>query len=105
MEMGNTPFISIARYGSCKKVLKIERYLISKGADVNAKNRFGVTVLMNAVTLGGNTDACNLKLVKFLISKGADIKSKNTWGKTALDNIKSYKHKNLQTLEYLKSLK
>jgi len=56
---------------------KIEK-LIKKGADVNAKNKAGVTALMLAA-VNGHTD-----IVKLLLDKGADVNVKDKDGKTAL---------------------
>jgi ankyrin repeat protein len=52
--------------------------LISKGADVNAKDNIGMTPLMAAAE-EGRKDVCEL-----LISKGADINAQDKDGKTAL---------------------
>ncbi|MGX2981911.1 ankyrin repeat domain-containing protein [Helicobacter sp. 23-1045] len=58
--------------------LEIVKYLISKGANVNAKDSFGWTALISASSNG------KLELVKYLISKGADVKAKSNDGYTAL---------------------
>lgn len=53
--------------------------LIEKGADVNARNRFGNTPLMLAA---GRLDP---KAVKVLLEHGADAAATNQFGKTAAD--------------------
>ena len=59
--------------------LEIVKYLISTGADVNAKNDDGWTALIFASTTKGH-----LEIVKYLISKDADINAKRDKGLTAL---------------------
>lgn len=54
------------------------KILIILGADVNSKNRFGSSILHQAVS-GGNA-----KLVELLISKGADVNAKGQFGRTPL---------------------
>ena len=49
------------------------RYLISKGADVNAKFRYGQTPIFKAVDKG------NLEVVKVLLEKGADVNVRDTF--------------------------
>ena len=57
------------------------KYLISKGADVNAKREDGETVLTLALDLGSK---CNLDTIKYLISQGANVNAKNSLGETPL---------------------
>lgn len=47
-------------------------------ADVNAKNKYGNTALMDAVFIGG------LEVVKYLIKRGADVNAKDKYGDTEL---------------------
>lgn len=65
--------------------LEIVKYLISKGADINAKSDKGWTALMAASGEKGHLD-----VVKYLISKGADINARNDDGRTALMNAATY---------------
>jgi len=58
---GWTPLMSASKNGS----IEIVQLLIEKGADVNAKNNLGITVLMQAIK--------HEDIVKLLIHKGADI--------------------------------
>ena len=51
--------------------LALVKQLISKGADVNAKDELEMTPLEAAVEKG------NLSIVKYLVAKGADVNSKN----------------------------
>lgn len=61
------------KYSGCLKRMK---YLVEKGADVNAKSsKHGETALMMAPSL---------EIVKYLISKGADINATDKYGKNAL---------------------
>ena len=54
------------------------KWLIEKGADVNAADKYGNTALMKAC-VKGRTD-----IAEFLIEKGADIDTKGEFGYTAL---------------------
>ena len=58
--------------------LDVMRILIDKGADINAKNKKGVTALILA------TDKGNAELVRFLLDNGADVNAKDSLGYTAL---------------------
>lgn len=58
--------------------LKIVEALITKGADVHAKNKYGVTALMYAAD-GGHAET-----VEMLLAKGADVNAKDNDGWTAL---------------------
>lgn len=59
--------------GGDKKVIE---YLISKGADVNARDWMGFTLMNYAVT--------SKEYIEFLVSRGADINTQDTDGKTPL---------------------
>lgn len=64
------------KYSTCLKMVK---YLVEKGADVNAKSsKHGETALIIASSDG------KLEIVKYLISKGADINAVDKYGKNAL---------------------
>ena len=53
--------------------------LLDKGADVNAKFRYGTTALFKAAERG------NVEVVKLLLARGADVKVKDTfYGATAM---------------------
>ncbi len=53
---------------------EIMKLLISKGADVNGKDKYGFTALIDAVIEG------NAEIVKVLLNKGADVRAKVTDG-------------------------
>ena len=55
------------------------RLLLQAGAQVNAKDSFGMTALMMAATTG------ELDMVRCLVRAGADICGQDEWGYTALD--------------------
>jgi len=56
----------------------IVKYLVSRGADVNAKNRYDSTPLHQA------TLSSNLEAVKYLVSHKADVNAKDSEGNTPL---------------------
>ena len=58
---------------------EVAALLIAKGADVNAKNDFGVTPLYGAAS-GGHKEVAEL-----LIANGADVNVKSNFGETPLD--------------------
>lgn len=62
--------------GNFEEAIKL---LIDKGADINFKDKYGNTVLMNACIMN------NTELVKLLLENGADINAKDKDGYTALD--------------------
>jgi ankyrin repeat protein len=69
-----TPLLEAARRGYSEMALE----LIKGGADVNAKDPYGVTALMFSL-IAGSTDVA-LKLIE----KGADVNSRDVDGRTAL---------------------
>ena len=65
--------------GSWGGNLEAAKFLIEKGANVNAKNAQGSTPLMDVSSYSGN-----LETAKLLIEKGADVNAKDAQGSTAL---------------------
>ncbi len=61
---------------------EIAELLISKGADVNAKNENGQTPLFDAAVAG------HKEIVELLIANGANVNAKNDYGTTPLHNSK-----------------
>ncbi|MDD9900402.1 MAG: ankyrin repeat domain-containing protein [Alphaproteobacteria bacterium] len=59
--------------------LDIAALLIEKGADINAGNTFGNTLLMRAVLLGAGADK-----MQWILEAGADVNAVNYHGRTAL---------------------
>lgn len=63
------------------------RALLDRGADVNAKFRYGATALFKAAEKG------NVEVVKILLDRGADVNVKDTfYGSTALGWASQKKH-------------
>lgn len=74
--------------------LDLVSFLIEKGLDVKASDRYGETVLMCAVQGGKNLD-----VVKLLIDKGSDANSEDITGQTAL--MKASERGNLEIVKLL----
>jgi len=71
----NDQFWEAVRKGDAASVTA----LLDKGADVNAKFRYGTTALFKAAERG------NLEIVKILLARGADVSVKDTfYGATAI---------------------
>lgn len=74
--------------------IDIVKYLIEKGADVNAKEKYGSTVFIYS--------GDNLELIKYFIEvKGFDINSKNKYSMTALMNASYSYRDNVEVVKYL----
>jgi len=71
--------------------------LLKIGADANAIDSQGETILMEAV----NTDN---KIVQLLLDAGADVKATNKFGKTTLMSVVSQKTDNPQIQEQINSI-
>jgi len=70
---GRTPLHDATERGNIESV----RFLVSKGADVNAKAPNGDTPLHRAAY-----ENENIEVVIFLVTQGADVHAKNDNGKT-----------------------
>lgn len=68
------------------------RLLLARGADVNARDNHGKSVLAIAAQVG------NTEVVRMLLAKGADISSKDQDGYTALDRAESNHQKDIVAL-------
>ena len=79
--------------------LAVVRYLISKGANVNAKNRDGWTPLHWVAHL--NKD---IKVARLLVSKRANVNAKTNSGYTPLEWAKSMDHASAAVVQYLESI-
>jgi len=91
---GNTALMILAYKGYKSAV----DWLIAKGADVNAANQAGQTVLMLAATHKNNRDRKSpmsrkkQDTVELILSKGADIDAKDARGKTAAQQAEEMNH-------------
>ena len=80
---GNTPLIGLADKFFSKKISvvpqsDISQILIDSGADINARNKHGLTALHVAISRG------NFQLVDFLIKKGARLDVRDEYEQTPL---------------------
>lgn len=72
---GYTPLILASRYGRNVKTIQI---LLEKGAEIEAKDAYGMTALMRAASVG------NSEIIQVLLEKGANVGSAGHGGQTAL---------------------
>jgi ankyrin repeat protein len=83
------------RYNANVEILE---YLVSQGAEVNAKNNDnGSTPLHEAAFHNANVE-----ILKYLVSQGADVNAKDNNGKTPLDFAITGNQQ--ENITYLKSL-
>ena len=107
----NTKLLEVIKNNDFERV----KLLVSKGADINIKNRYGNTPLNTASGFGyfeivkyliehnaENTDALIMasmngheKIVKYLIEQGADVDIQDERGETALMNASQNGHYNI----------
>ena len=73
------------------------KFLIEKGANINAINEYGNTPIMSAV------DGQHIEIVKYLLEQGADIQIKNNKDKNILDICKEYVYRDPEN-EFSKEL-
>lgn len=73
--------------------LEIVKYLRERGANIEARDDFGNTALIQASFKG------RFEVVKYLIEKGANIDKKNTNGETALTLARTH-----EIRDYIKSM-
>ena len=83
----NVQLIKASEIGNLTEV----QNALNDGADVNAKNVFGLTALMRA-SYCGYTNGNYAEVVKFLLAKGADVNIKTKEGLTALMEASSGGH-------------
>ena len=77
------------------KNIEIAKFLVSKGADVNVKNKNGDTPLHL------KAHNANVEIAKFLVSNGANVTEKNTSGETPLNY--AARNGDLKIVEFLVS--
>jgi len=88
-EYGKTVLI----FGIKTKNLETTKWLVEKGADLNAEDIYGGTVLHYA------TIKRNLEIVKFLVEKGAVLNAKDIYGGTVLHYAS--RSENLEIVKFL----
>ena len=74
---GGTPLLVAATFGRAEAA----RFLIEKGANVNASSNDGATALHGAAFF------CHSDIVKLLLDEGAKVNAKNIRGETPLDAV------------------
>ncbi len=78
-----------AMHGNLETVV----FFVEKGANINARDNFSWTPLMNAASVNDTPE--RLEMVKFLVGKGADINVINRNGMTAYELAKKLKNENI----------
>ena len=86
---GDTALMSATRFNDKTDSVK---ELLAAGADINAKNRDGITALMNAAR-EGKTD-----IVNELLAAGAKVNEKDNNGKSALTFATQHDHSDIVKL-------
>ncbi|MGB2806845.1 MAG: ankyrin repeat domain-containing protein [Sedimentisphaerales bacterium] len=74
---GGTPLLVAATFGRAEAA----KFLIEKGANVNASSNDGATALHGAAFF------CHAEIVKLLLDRGAKVNAKNIRGETPLDAV------------------
>ena len=77
-------FLDYVEMGDEEGVRTMLESLEFGGANINARDLAGHTVLMIASSIG------HFNIVKYLVKNGADVNLKDESGKTALDYVKTY---------------
>lgn len=85
----STPLIDASHLAK----LEIVKYLVEKGANINAKGIYGQTALHLAVSSG------EIEKVKYLIEKGANINAKDKYGQNVLHSTST--HSEVNIIKYL----
>lgn len=86
-EVKNDIFKAV-KLGNTKDVSR----LLTEGADVNAKDKYGDTLLHSAAYEGRK------EMVELLIAKGAEVNAKNIYGGTPLHFAATFGHKDVVEL-------
>lgn len=86
--MEETPLHLAAEYGSAD----VAALLLEHGADVDARNKLGVTPLQCAASRGDKN------IASLLIKRGAIVNAQNLGGRTALHLAAAYGHKDVVAL-------
>jgi len=76
-------------------LLDVVKYLVDKGANVNAQDKGDWTPLLSAACEGGEMD-----MVKYLVSKGANVNARSKTGQSALTLATDRKKQDI--VEFLK---
>ena len=104
-ENGTTPLLVAAGLGqtdsrmvSEERLLEAVKFLVERGADVNAVNRNGQNAIHGAA--GVSADA----VLQFLADRGAQINLKDKQGRTPLDVTKNIQRPRLSTAALLRKL-
>ena len=92
--MSDERFVKLSRTGPNRSIIAA----INNGANVNARDKYGITPLMYAAADFGDTR----QLVEFLIKAGADVNIKDNYGKKAADYARE--NEKLEGTDILKRL-
>lgn len=79
--------------------IKSVRLLLDSGVDVDTKDRYGMTALVNAVNSGRST-----KMIEILLKYNPDLTIKDKWGRNVIEQAE-FRRKGVRGEEYEKILK
>jgi ankyrin repeat protein len=97
VKKANKDGVTLLHRAAIEQNLVASRYLVSQGADVNAKNIVGETPLHHAAV----HTTINTAIIEFLISNGADMSTKNNRGETPLLSAMAWNNEAPEVIKFL----
>jgi uncharacterized protein len=97
INLQDNDMVTALMHASALGHIDIVKFLIEKGADINAKNSWAGWNALIYSSMNGKTET-----VKYLIEKGADVNTKDNEGKTALMYASARGH--METVSILKTV-
>ena len=102
--MGRTPLMNLV-WKDCATVQQVQQ-LLAVGADINARDNAGNSVLMRACRVAWYCHEVpgSLDVVRFLVEKGVDVHARNAAGQNALEVAMCSHESDAKVLAYLRQL-